>query len=297
MDFWDRLFNNDWDKGKKNGIVIHFECFSTKTPEIFDRLQKRFLENTPRARRPLYMVINKTTHNFFAYFEYIEGVENPDQFKKKLKTIFNNLKLKIADYRLTVFPSNVFDTFHHYLFYCVEKTKSFDKNNYSFDRENDETDEEPVTQKELDGHLNSTDYVFHKYTKFENILQEVRDFITKEDKMTKQNTEVLAEKEEQKRATEKIKNDRKKLRYLESHKKEKFLELVETNYEFTGNLDDYVTKEELCNLSIYDDNSNKDTRMMARILTYYDVVYDKTRQINKKRGVFLGMRKLENKVL
>ena len=303
MNLYEETLNNDWNKGKKNGIVIHFSNTTDNTDKIFERLKRYFAEYTPRACRPLYMIKSVPTHNFFAYFEYIEGIESPDQYKKKLKNILNvNVKIKVADYTLTVFPSNVFDTFFHYIFYCMEKMGGYDSSVVEFDtyRHKETNMEDELTQKNIDDYLNNTTFIketLYKKDNYLNILQEVRDFIENQHKMTQKNIIISAEKEEQKREKEKIKNDRKKLRSLESHKKEKFRELVETNYEFTGNLDDYVTKTELCELSLYDDKSNRDTRKMTSILTHYDVIYDPHKQVNKKKGVYLGMRKLENKIV
>ena len=283
MTTYQEIFDNDWDESMYNGIIVHFNSKTSNTTEIFNKLGKYF-NNLPKSKKPFYIVKSVDTHNFIVYLEYIEGFVSCDSFKSDIKkTVANNIKIKVDDYELTVFEPTKFETFYHFLFYCIEKC---DKYKFQFTVDRGERASEEIPDKYIDDYLNNTGYIENQYNLHDDILQEVRKFITKQNE-----TSPVSKRQKLKAKSQQIREAKLERKNKDELKEKQFIDALTTNYDFTSDINDYVKKSELCELGGYDFKNKTHTTRIGNILSRYDVVYNPHKQIKGKRGVFMYMKK------
>ena len=283
MTTYQEIFDNDWDESMYNGIIVHFNSKTSNTTEIFNKLDKYF-NNLPKSKKPFYIVKSVDTHNFIVYLEYIEGFVSCDSFKSDIKkTVANNIKIKVDDYDLTVFEPNEFDTFYHFLFYCIEKC---DKYKFQFTVDRGERASEEIPDKYINDYLNNTGYIENQYNLHDDILQEVRKFITKQNE-----TSPVSKRQKLKAKSQQIREAKLERKNKDELKEKQFIDALNTNYEFTKDEYDCIGKAELCELGGYHPKCRGDTMKIANILISYGVIYDGHKQIKKKKGVFMYMKK------
>lgn len=241
------------------GYVIEFNCINNKSDVAIDKLLYYF-KNTPRqSNTSLYILTCKKKGNLFAFFENIRNVNNCRDYEKMIINVLNSkVRLCRNNYDLKVSNTEKYDTFHYWLYDCINKNDMWELTPY-IDRPKkyDEPDIEEIfcNLNYIRKFVNSSKY----------------DVIGYSHVCKKRLLELQEKTKEQKRQIG----------------KELFISKLKKHFKFTNNNNDYLSKKVVCDLLNLDYKSKKDIRYLNDILTDYGVSYDRQKYMDKSKGVFL----------
>ena len=266
------ILNNDYEYGVDVGHIIEFHSLHKKSGIAIDKLTTYFKNIAKNEYTTLYMFHDKFKGNIFAFFQSfddVNGMLTNKDFEKMIRNVLNSkVRLQVKNYDLKVQDPRIHLSFYHWLCYCINKNKG----------------------------VNFTPYVYRPHQKYDE--PDINDIICNMDYITKfRDNEKSVKYDDIKDDITKKNNKKNKLIEIQEktkeHKKqllqELFIRKLKKHFNFTNDNNDYLSKKVVCDLLDLDYKSKKDIRYINDMLIGYGVEYDKEKQVNKLKGVFLGI--------